>query len=118
MFVAGNDRIIFIIEGQANIVTTASTSTRPSLSHVLMMLPRESLQFVKRRLFAKLRFVRTMKPGDILECSIGAESEHSTSIVARSRCVTVELGSEQAVDALLSWARSKNVVKIPLNAEP
>ncbi|KAF9467786.1 sulfate transporter family-domain-containing protein [Collybia nuda] len=112
-----HDRIIFIVEGQANIVTTASALTRPSLSRMLMMLPKESLQFVKRRLFTNLRSVRIVGPGDVLECCSSTGLEHTMNLVAQSRCVTVEIGRQQVTSSLMSWAKSKNALKITLNQE-
>jgi len=100
----GSDRIVFIIDGQADIVMSP-TSTRPALSQVLMMFPRECLLFVKRRLFSGLRPLRNVGPGDVLDCSRASES--SIGVLARSQCVTIEFESERTTYELMSWARSK-----------
>lgn len=109
-------RFVFIIEGQADVTTAtpetppaSTTQNRPSIRNALIMLPQMSLHFMRQRL-SRLPILRLGRAthngtlasrGDMLDCN--DVLERNCSVVALSRCVTVEIKD----GALMSWARGR-----------
>ncbi|KAJ7111714.1 sulfate transporter family-domain-containing protein [Mycena epipterygia] len=101
--------IIFVLEGQVNLVAAAapaaSSTVRPSVHRLLAMVPREVVRAVQARLSVFSRAqpgqTRDLKYGDTLDCRAQTDV-----VVAKKRSVVVEV-DESDDERLMAWAQGK-----------
>lgn len=120
-------RIVFIVDGEVEIITAATNSSlstdasasRPSLTNFLMMMPHESLAYVRERANSLWTGSRAQQnvassarvgAGEILDFIQRDESfvqDKTMRVVrARSRCYAVEIGTKGS-ERLRTWAIDK-----------
>ncbi|KDQ59289.1 hypothetical protein JAAARDRAFT_57211 [Jaapia argillacea MUCL 33604] len=102
---SNRNRIVFITEGQAEVVPPSGTPNRQSIRQVLLMLPKQGMLFMKERFLSRWRRrVSVMGSGDVLDCR--RVGEKGDCVVARTECVVVEIEGE-GTEGLMRWARGK-----------
>lgn len=102
-----NERIVFLLEGEAQVAPQAEVSDRPALYDLMLKLPREAFIYVWNRVVSSWTQKGTkklFKPGD----TISTAGLGNVYIVAQTLCSVVEVDIGHARQPLVDWARIRH----------
>ncbi|KAF9444033.1 hypothetical protein P691DRAFT_807989 [Macrolepiota fuliginosa MF-IS2] len=103
-----DDRFVFMIEGQAKVMSQTETLHRPALYSLMLKLPKETFIYIRSEIVgywrnSKMR--RRLGAGDaISNKGLGGQEVY---VVAHSRSSVIELQRGRAAQVLFEWARTR-----------
>ena len=102
-----NERIVFLLEGEAQVVPQYEVSYRPALYDLMLKLPRETFMYVWSRVvnsWTQKGTKKLLKPGD----TISTAGLGNVYVVAQTLCSVVEVDIGHARQPLVDWARIRH----------
>jgi len=102
-----DERIVFLLEGEAQVVLQTEVSYRPALYDLMLKLPREAFIYVWNRVVSSWTQKGTkklFKPGD----TISTAGLSDVYVVAQTLCSVVEVDIDHARQPLVDWTRIRH----------
>jgi len=102
-----NERIVFLLEGEAQVVPQTEISYRPALYDLMLKLPRETVMYIWNRVvgsWTQKGTKKLLKAGD----TISTAGLGNVYVVAQTLCSVVEVDIGHARQPLVDWVRIRH----------